>query len=111
VKLLWAVSPAGTPRAVVWTFDRLDRIGGFPTIVLGHPQIVRTPLGKAVEFNGVDAAIFIDNHPLAGAETFRSKSSSGRIGEARPSSDGFICPRWIQKQVRIPTRGSCSRSV
>ena len=28
------------------------------------------PLGKAVEFDGVDDALFIDNHPLAGATTF-----------------------------------------
>jgi len=57
-------------RAVVWTFDRLDKIGGHPTHIVGHPRVIKTPIGKAVEFNGVDDALFIDNHPLAGAEAY-----------------------------------------
>src|SRR5262245_23889226 len=35
----------------VWTFDRVDRIGGHSTTVLGSPRVIDTPLGKAVEFN------------------------------------------------------------
>jgi len=58
-----------TPRAEIWTFDRLDKIGGHPTTMVGNPKVIKTPLGKAVEFNGADA-LFIDNHPLAGAEAF-----------------------------------------
>jgi hypothetical protein len=54
----------------LWTFDRLDRVGGHPTTVLGHPRIVDTAVGKAIEFDGVDAALLVDVHPLAGAETF-----------------------------------------
>ena len=61
--------PCRTPQEV-WTFDRIDRIGGHATTVLGHPRVIETPLGKAVEFNGVDDGLLIDNHPLAGAETF-----------------------------------------
>ena len=38
--------------------------------MLGHPRVIETPLGKAVEFNGVDDGLQIDIHPLAGAETF-----------------------------------------
>ncbi len=53
-----------------WTFDRLDEIGGHKTTVLGDPRLIDTPLGKAVEFDGVDDALFFDVHPLAGAETF-----------------------------------------
>lgn len=53
-----------------WTFDRLDRVGGHPTAILGHPRVIDTPLGKAIEFDGVDDAVFVDVHPLAGAETF-----------------------------------------
>jgi len=54
----------------VWTLDRLERIGGHPTTVLGNPRVVDTPVGKAVEFDGVDDALMVDVHPLAGAETF-----------------------------------------
>lgn len=64
-----AKATAGEP-AELWTFDRLDRIGGHQTTVLGNPRVVDTPIGKAVEFDGVDDALVVDVHPLAGAETF-----------------------------------------
>ena len=72
VVLLAAISAPGAdvPAQEVWTFDRIDRIGGHATTVLGHPRVVETPLGKAVEFNGVDDGLQLDVHPLAGAETF-----------------------------------------
>ena len=61
---------ADPPAQEVWTFDRIDRIGGHATTVLGHPRVIDTPAGKAVEFNGVDDGLQLDVHPLAGAETF-----------------------------------------
>src|SRR5436190_23127052 len=61
---------ADSPSQEVWTFDRIDRIAGHATTVLGHPRVIDTPLGKAVEFNGVDDGLQLDVHPLAGAETF-----------------------------------------
>src|SRR5215472_8068451 len=63
-------SPADAPGQEVWSFDRLEQIGGHPTTVLGHPHVIETPSGKAIEFNGVDDGLLIDVHPLAGAETF-----------------------------------------
>jgi hypothetical protein len=71
----WGTALAPAPAAKeypyeVWTFDRLRRIGNYPTSVEGHPRIVETPVGKAVEFNGTDDALFIERHPLAEAETF-----------------------------------------
>jgi hypothetical protein len=65
-----ASSQAAATDVEVWTLDRLDRIGGHPTTVLGNPRVVETPLGRAVEFDGVDDALMVDVHPLAGAETF-----------------------------------------
>jgi putative heme-binding domain-containing protein len=59
--------PAG---AEVWTFDRIENIGGHRTTVQGQPKVIDSTVGKAVEFDGEDDALFIDNHPLAGAETF-----------------------------------------
>jgi hypothetical protein len=56
--------------ADLWTFDRLDRLGNHQTTILGDPRVVETPIGKAVEFDGVDDALAVDVHPLAGAETF-----------------------------------------
>jgi hypothetical protein len=70
------IAAAGGPlaqdaaRQITWTFDRLDTIGGLPLTVNGSPKVIETPLGKAVEFDGVDDSIYIDQHPLAGAERF-----------------------------------------
>jgi Concanavalin A-like lectin/glucanases superfamily len=60
----------GPSESVMWTFDRLENIGGHKTTVLGQPEVIDSPVGKAIEFDGVDDALFIDNHPLAGAKTF-----------------------------------------
>jgi concanavalin A-like lectin/glucanase superfamily protein len=73
--LVWAIAVraarvAAQPAAELWTFDRLDRIGGHPTTILGNPRVIATPVGTAVEFDGVDDALMVDVHPLAGAETF-----------------------------------------
>ena len=54
----------------IWRFDQTATLGGHPTKVLGHPAVIDTPMGKAVEFNGVDDALFIPVHPLAGAATW-----------------------------------------
>src|SRR5262245_44243472 len=61
---------AQADASVTWTFDRLDRIGGHPTLVEENPTVIETPLGRAVQFDGIDDALFIDNHPLAGAQRF-----------------------------------------
>ena len=61
---------AAAPPRQTWHFDRIVKIGGHATTVLGHPRVIDTPKGKAVEFNGVDDALFLDVHPLAGAETW-----------------------------------------
>jgi hypothetical protein len=68
VLMLLAAAPQGD--SVTWHFDRLDSIGGHAATLLGHPRVIDTPGGKATEFNGVDDAIFVDTHPLAGAETW-----------------------------------------
>ena len=53
-----------------WHFDRIDSLGGHETKVLGHPRVVNGELGKAIAFNGADDALFVQVHPLAGAETW-----------------------------------------
>jgi len=67
----------------LWSFDRLDNIGGHKTTLLGEPRIIDTPAGKAVEFDGVDDAIVIDDHPLAGARTFTLEAVFRPDGGAR----------------------------
>ena len=58
------------PTQMTWTFDRLDKISGVVTTVEGHPKIIDSPVGKAVEFDGTGDSLLIEQHPLAGAKTF-----------------------------------------
>jgi len=55
---------------LVWKFDNLGQIGGLKTRVEGEPKLVESGWGKAIRFGGEPDAIFVDQHPLAGAETF-----------------------------------------
>lgn len=61
---------AATPSQKVWKFDSVTAIAGNPATMLGHPKVIATPHGKAVQFNGVDDALFFKVHPLAGAESW-----------------------------------------
>jgi len=56
--------------AETWRIDNLKKIGNHPATVLGNPKIIAAPGGKALEFNGVDDAVFLSVHPLAGAKTW-----------------------------------------
>jgi hypothetical protein len=84
----------------IWNFDRLDRIGGISTEVLGHPKVIDTALGKAIQFNGVDDALYINEHPLAGIPVF--------TGEAifRPESGGAYEQRWFHLAEQDPKTGA-----
>lgn len=84
--------------AEVWRFDRLDNIGGHPTTVLGQPVIVNSPIGKAVQFDGVDDALEIENHPLAGADAFTFEAIF------RPDG-GATEQRWFHLSERDPVTG------
>jgi len=88
-----------TSESVMWTFDRLENIGGHKTTVLGQPKIIDSPVGKAVEFDGVDDALFIDNHPLAGAKTFTWEAIFRPDGGQREQ-------RWFHLSEQDPQTGA-----
>jgi hypothetical protein len=75
-----------------WKFDRLDQIGGHKTTVLGHPRVIETPSGKAVEFNGIDDALFLGVNPLAGVEAYTWEVIF------RPDKDGAAEQRFFHFQ-------------
>jgi hypothetical protein len=87
------------PPDELWTFDRIDTVGGHRVTVLGHPHVIDTPVGKAVEFNGVNDAMFLDVHPLAGAETFTWEVIF------RPDADGAPEQRFFHLQERDAKTG------
>ena len=83
----------------VWTFDRLEKIAGYDTQGEGHPRVSDSPVGKAVEFNGVDDALFIEDHPLADAATFTWEVIF------RPDRNGRPEQRFFHLQERDPKTG------
>lgn len=98
--------PAAPPQVAgkAWVFDRLSDIGGVATRMEGQPQLVDSPWGKAVRFDGVDDALFIDEHPLAGAATFTIEALF------RPDGGAFE-QRWLhlasdESEAPVPGGGT-----
>jgi hypothetical protein len=92
-----AAQPA--PNHVLWTFDRLEDIGGVRTRVEGNPTIIDTPFGKAIEFDGVDDGLWVEQHPLAGAATFTFEAIF------RPDGGAAAAQRWFHLAERDPASG------
>jgi hypothetical protein len=104
VTLLFAASLAMSqsspaPKEQIWRFDRTDSIGGYATQVIGHPQVIDTPYGKAVQFNGVDDGIFVPDHPLAGASAYTWEVIF------RPDADGAEAQRFFHLEEQDPATG------
>jgi hypothetical protein len=87
------------PEQETWTFDRTSDLGGHPATVIGHPQVIDSPFGKAVEFNGKDDALFVDVHPLAGVTAFTWEVIF------RPDADGAPEQRFFHLQEQDPKTG------
>ena len=98
-RLFRDAAPSAPLAAEIWKFDRIDQIGGHKTTVLGHPRVIDSPVGKAVEFNGVDDALLVDVHPLAGAETFTWEIVF------RPDAGGAPEQRFFHLQEKDPKTG------
>src|ERR1700710_561314 len=63
-------APPAQAAQETWKFDNLAKIGALTPKPEGHPVLVDSPVGKAVEFNGKDDALFLPGRPLVGAKTF-----------------------------------------
>lgn len=92
VLILFSLAALAADDSVTWTFDNLQKIGGNTPTILGSPKVIDTPLGKAIQFNGVDDALFFEVHPLASAETFTWEVIF------RPDSDGPPAQRFFHMQ-------------
>jgi hypothetical protein len=93
-----AQSPADS-QSTIWRFDNIDSIGGHATHVLGHPRVIDSLYGKAVAFNGVDDALFVDVHPLAGASEYTWEVIF------RPDADGAEAQRFFHLAEVDPATG------
>lgn len=80
---------------ITWTFDNLNSIGKLRPQVLGEPKIEDSPVGKAVVFDGVDDAVYLPRHPLAGAAKFTTEAIF------RPDGGAFE-QRWLHLASNDP---------
>jgi hypothetical protein len=98
--------PAPVSGATVWNLDSLDTIGALPVLVVGEPRVI----DAAVEFDGVDDALELQLHPLAGAESFTVEAVF------RPAAGGGSEQRFLHLQeyasddrilleIRLPSDG------
>lgn len=83
----------GRTDQTLWRFGALDRLAA-PLTIEGSPMPVAGPAsagGSALQFDGVDDALFIGRHPLAGASTFAFEAVF------RPDGGAFE-QRWLHLQ-------------
>ena len=85
--------------AELWRFDNLKSLGGHGTTIVGSPHLVETSAGKATEFNGKGDALFLDAHPLAGAQTWTYEVIF------RPDADGAPAQRFFHLAETDPASG------
>jgi hypothetical protein len=82
----------------VWKFNNLSHIGGLTPKVEGSPRLVDSPVGKAVQFNGTDTALFFPGRPLVGAKSFTIEAIF------RPEGGAFQ-QRWMHIAETDPKTG------
>jgi hypothetical protein len=93
-----SASDSWAQEQTVWKFDNLSRIGGVTPKVEGAPKLVDSPVGKAVQFNGTDTALFFPDRPLVGAKTFTIEAIF------RPEGGAFE-QRWMHIAETDPKTG------
>src|SRR3982750_2483030 len=93
-----AISASGASAQTLWKFDNLSKIGGLKPKVEGAPALVDSPVGKAVQFNGSDTALFFPNRPLVGAKRFTIEAIF------RPEGGEFQ-QRWLHIAETDPKTG------
>ena len=103
--LLVLAVPALAQRSITWRFDNLTKIGGTQVTTVGSPQLVDTPIGRAVHFEGhgntstdpqsgnpTGDALYFNTAPLTGFATYTFEVIF------RPSSKGAPAQRFFHMQ-------------
>jgi hypothetical protein len=85
---------AQNPLSQKWELKSLKKIGGHKLRVFGNPVIVRTDIGKAIKFDGVNDRILVDNNPIGSAKEFTVEV----IFKADPAYEISNQPRFVHFQ-------------
>lgn len=75
-----------------WKIDNLKEIGGNQLTIDGTPQVIKSPAGKAISFNGKDQGVVVHQNPIAGARAFTIEAIF------RPDAGGDLEQRWLHIQ-------------
>jgi len=62
---LWLLTLPAVGQTV-WHLNNTTNIGGHSVTALGNPQVISTPYGNAVQFNGLKDGLVVSNNPVAG---------------------------------------------
>jgi hypothetical protein len=97
--------PGHAQQTVTWRFNNLARIGDAQVTTVGDPQVIDTPIGKAIHFEGrgntssnpesgnpIGDALFLNVAPLSGDATYTFEVIF------RPSSKGAPAQRFFHMQ-------------
>lgn len=57
-------------KSELWELKSLKKIDGHKVQVFGNPVVVKTELGKAIKFDGIDDRILVDHNPIGSAKEF-----------------------------------------
>ena len=79
-------------KPITWNVDSLKQIGQQQVTVIGNPQLIDTPGGKAVMFDGADDGLELNTNPVAGANAFTVEAIF------RPDPNGSKEQRWLHLQ-------------
>lgn len=94
--------------ATQWTFDNLQTVGMLPIDLAGAPTLTSSPWGPAMMFDGIGDGLFVEQHPLAGAQTFTIEALF------RPDGGAFE-QRWLHlesdQQPALPPGKSDTRMM
>jgi hypothetical protein len=78
--------------AVMWKINSLEQLAGQTTERIGNPQIIDTPDGRAVLFDGLADGLVVNSNPIAGATAFTIEAVF------RPDAGGTFEQRWFHIQ-------------
>jgi len=70
VAVCFLYAPRAVAQSLTWWINNTTNVGGLAVREHGNPQVVETPYGNAVQFNGVDEGLMLGTNPIAGAISF-----------------------------------------
>jgi hypothetical protein len=85
-------------ETAVWRLKDPTAIGGFPTTILGHPQVVADSDSEAIHFNGTSDGLLVPVDPLAGMSEFTIEAL------ICPETDGLAEQRFFHLEDDLGNR-------